>query len=235
MEAEFWMNRWQNSQLGWHLPAVHPLLEKYFHRFSLQPGDKVFVPLCGKSLDMAWLAQQDMQVIGSELSPLAIEQFFEMQRLVPETSVCGEHVCWTAGPYTLYEGNFFTLADQALDGVKFIYDRAALISLPKEGEHGRKAYVKKMRELFGADVQTLLVTLEYDQEVMSGPPFSVGYEEVIWQYAFDHMIEFLSEEDILDQETKFRGRGLRALTEWAFLLTRYAPAYAAFSDSPQDF
>ena len=235
METEFWLDRWQRGQLGWHLPAVHPLLENYYHRFNLQPGDTVFVPRCGTSLDMAWLAQQDMQVIGCELSPLAIEQFFEMQRLQPEKNDCGEHVCWQAGPYTLYEGDFFRLPEETMDDVKFIYDRAALISLPKEGEHGRKAYLRKLRELFKVDVQTLLVTLEYDQTAMSGPPVSVGYEEVIWHYAFDHIIEFLSETDILDHEAKFRSRGLRALTEWAFLLTRYQPVYAAFSDSPQDF
>ena len=84
-------------------------------------------------------------------------------------------------------------------------------------------------------MQTLLITLDYDQQVMDGPPFSVGYEEVIWQYAYDHVIEFLFEEDILDQEPKFRDRGLSKLTEWGIKLTRYDPAFAAFSDSPQDF
>ena len=234
MEQEYWLQRWEDNRTGWHLPNVHPLLEQYFHRFNLQQGDQVFVPFCGKSLDMAWLAQQGMQVIGNELSGRAIEQFFNAQRLEPEQTVRNGMICWQAGPFTFYEGDFFDM--QPVPGeVKFIYDRAALISLPKEGERGRKAYVKKMRMLFPAGVQTLLITLDYDQQIMNGPPFSVGYEEVVWQYAYDHVIEFLFEGDILDQEPKFRERGLSKLTEWGIKLTRYDPAYAAFSDSPQDF
>lgn len=235
MDQEYWKQRWQDNRTGWHLSNVHPLLEQFFHRFHLQQGDRVFVPLCGKSLDMAWLAQQGMQVVGNELSGLAIQQFFNLQRLEPERSEHSGMACWQAGPFTLYEGDFFDLDPGHVDSVKLIYDRASLISLPKDSERGRKAYVKKMRSLFSHEVQTLLVTLEYDQELMQGPPFSVGYEEVIWHFAYDHVIEFLCEIDILEQESRFRERGLDKLTEWGFKLMRYDPAYAAFSDSPQDF
>jgi len=235
MDHEFWLQRWQNNHLGWHLPEVHPLLIKFFPHFDLSAGDKVFVPLCGKSQDMVWLAEQGMQVIGNELSPIAIQGFFTDRQLQPTRTESGKLVCWQAGPYTLYEGDYFDLTPAQVDEVKFIHDRAALIALPKEGEYGRKAYMKQMRNLFAIDVKTLLITLDYDQSVMSGPPFSVGYEEVIWHYAFDHIIEFLSDEEVLDQEPKFRQRGLSQLTEWAFMLTRYDPVYAAFSDSPQDF
>lgn len=235
MDQGYWKQRWQDNRTGWHLSNVHPLLEQFFHRFNLQQGDRVFVPLCGKSLDMAWLAQQGMQLVGNELSGLAIQQFFDLQRLEPEQSEHSGMACWQAGPFTLYEGDFFDLDPGHVDGVKLIYDRAALISLPKDSKRGRKAYVKKMRSLFSHEVQTLLVTLEYDQELMQGPPFSVGYEEVIWHFAYDHVIEFLCEIDILEQESRFRERGLDKLTEWGFKLMRYDPAYAAFSDSPQDF
>lgn len=179
MEQEYWLQRWEDNRTGWHLPNVHPLLEQFFHRFNLQQGDKVFVPFCGKSLDMAWLAQQGMQVIGNELSGKAMEQFFKLQRLEPEKTELGNIICWQAGPFTLYEGDFFDLQPDFQD-VKFIYDRAALISLPKDGERGRKAYVKQIRNLFPDGVQSLLITLDYDQQVMNGPPFSVGYEEIIW-------------------------------------------------------
>jgi thiopurine S-methyltransferase len=235
MDHEFWTQRWQNNQLGWHLPEVHPSLVNFFPRFNLNPDDKVFVPLCGKSQDMVWLADQGMQVIGNELSSIAIQDFFSALQLEPEWAESGKLIRWQAGPYTLYEGNYFDLMPEHVRDVKFVHDRAALIALPKDGEHGRKAYMKQMRKLFSADVQTLLITLDYDQSVMNGPPFSVGYEEVIWHYAFDHIIEFLSDEDILQQEDKFRQRGLQQLTEWTFMMTRYEPVYAAFSDSPQDF
>lgn len=235
MAHESWVQRWRDNHLGWHLPEVHPLLVKFFPRFHLISGDNVFVPLCGKSQDMVWLAGQGMQVIGSEVSPIAVRDFFREQRLEPVGTELGKLICWQAGPYTLYQGDYFDLAPEHVSGVKFVYDRAALIALPKDGEFGRKAYVKQMRNLFAAAVQTLLITLDYDQSVMDGPPFSVSYEEVIWHYAFDHIIEFLSDEEILDQEPKFRQRGLLWLTEWAFMMTRYDPAYAVFSDPPKDF
>ncbi len=235
MDDDFWLQRWQNNQLGWHLPDVHPSLKKFFPRFKLQAGDRVFVPLCGKSVDLAWLADQGLHVLGIELSPIAIQDFFAAEQLEPVRSQADKLVCWQAGPYTLYEGSFFDLEPEHVHDVRFVHDRAALIALPKEGEHGRKAYLKQMRRLLPAGVQTLLITLDYDQSVMGGPPFSVGYEEVIWHYAFDHIIEFLAEEDVLHQEDKFRQRGLQQLTEWSFMMTRYEPAYAAFLDLPQDF
>jgi thiopurine S-methyltransferase len=235
MDHEFWIQRWQNNQLGWHRPEVHPSLIKFFPSFNLEPGDSVFVPLCGKSVDLAWLADQGLKVVGNELSPIAIQDFFRAEELEPVRTEAGSLTSWQAGPYTLYEGNYFDLTPAHVSDVKFIHDRAALIALPKEGEYGRKAYMKQMRKLFSAGVQTLLITLDYDQTVMNGPPYSVGYEEVIWHYAFDHIIEFLTDEAILQQEEKFRQRGLQQLTEWSFKMTRYDPVYAAFSDSPQDF
>lgn len=235
MDHEFWVQRWQNNQLGWHLPEVHPSLVEHFHRFELTPGDRVFVPLCGKSQDMVWLVAQGMTVIGNEISAIAIKDFFDSQRLTPTRTQVGNLVRWESGSYILYEGDYFDLTPAEVEDVKFVHDRAALIALPKEGHMGRKAYMQQMRKLFAADVQTLLITLDYDQSIMNGPPFSVGYEEVIWHYAFDHIVEFLSDEDILQQEDKFRQRGLQQLTEWVFMMTRYEPVYAAFSDSPQDF
>jgi len=235
MQPEFWKQRWQEGQTGWHQDEVHPSLVRYFSYLELSPGDRVFVPLCGKSMDMVWLAEQGMQVTGSEVSHHAIEAFFQELKLEPEKTAEESLIRWHAGPFTLYEGNYFSLNKSHVEGVKAVYDRASLIALPKEGDHGRKAYMKQMRALFGADIKTLLITLDYDQSAMEGPPFSVSYEEVVWQYAYDHIIEFLTEDQILEQEPRFRERGLSQLTEWVFKMTRYEPAYAAFSDLPQDF
>ena len=235
MDSDFWHARWQNNQLGWHRAEVHPSLVEFFPRFELKAGDRVFVPLCGKSQDMVWLAKQGLSVIGNELSPIAIQDLFADLQLQPTKTQLGKLVKWQAGSYTLYEGDYFDLKPEHVSEVKFVHDRAALIALPRDGEFGRKAYLRQMRNLFPVDVQTLLITLDYDQTIMGGPPFSVGYEEVIWHYAFDHIIEFLAEEDILCQELKFKQRGLPQLTEWTFMMKRYHPAYAAFSDSPQDF
>lgn len=235
MQAEFWKQRWLEGQTGWHQGEVHPSLIKYFPTLELSVGDKVFVPLCGKSLDMLWLAEQGMQVIGCEISGHAIQAFFDEIKQQPEKTADNELIKWNSGPYTIYEGDYFSLNKSHMEGAKAVYDRASLIALTKDGKRGRKAYMKQMRALFGVDVKTLLITLDYNQLEMDGPPFSVGYEEVIWQYAFDHIIEFLAEDQILDQEAMFRERGLTRLTEWVFKMVRYDPVYATFSDCPQDF
>jgi thiopurine S-methyltransferase len=235
MEPQFWHRRWQEDLIGWHLDEVHPGLIRFFPRLELQEGQSIFVPMCGKSLDILWLAQQGLRVVGVELSDKAIKDFFKEHQM---NAVSGsEHGVnyYEAANIKLFHGDYFDLLPEHLAQVSAIYDRAALIALPKEGDHGRKAYMQQMRDLFGPGIKTLLITLYYDQQVMSGPPFSVSHEEVIYQYAYDHIIEFLSEEEILHQEDRFRQRGLESLKEWIFMMTRYAPAYAAFSDLPRDF
>ncbi len=235
MQPEFWKQRWIEDQTGWHQDKAHPSLIKHFPTLGLSVGDKIFVPLCGKSLDMLWLAEQGMQVIGCEISEHAIQAFFDEIKQQPEKIAVDELIQWSAGTHTIYEGDYFALNKSHVKGVKAVYDRASLIALSKDGICGRKAYLRQMRALFDVDIKTLLITLDYDQAKMDGPPFSVGYEEVIWQYAFDHIIEFLSEEKILDKEPHFKERGLSQLTEWVFMMTRYEPVYAGFSDCPQDF
>ncbi len=220
---------------GWQQPDIHPSLVEFFPRLECSKGDFVFVPLCGNSRDMIWLAEQGLKVIGCEISEKAIEDFFSAVSLQPQKQVDGKLVVWQAGSYTLYEGDYFDMTLDQVEGVLAIYDRGSLVALPKDGERGRKAYMRQIRALFGPDTKTLLITLDYDQRLMSGPPYSVDYEEVIWQYSFDHIIEFLSDADILEQEQNLKRQGLTQLTEWAYLMTRYEPIYAGFSDIPTEF
>ena len=229
---QYWRRRWAEGRIGFHRNEVNPLLARFYPRLELAPGDSVFVPLCGKSVDMAWLAERGHPVIGCEVSGAAIAGFFEAAALSPQTNSDGNLRVWRAGPYTLYEGDYFQLTPRQVGAARAVYDRGALIALPKAA---RRAYLGHMRDLCGVGVKTLLITLDYDQAAMPGPPFAVDYEEVVWQYAFDHVIEFLAERDVLEEEQKFKQRGLNALTEWAYLLTRYTPAYAAFSEIPTDF
>lgn len=220
---------------GWQRTDVHPRLIEFFSRLECAQGESIFVPLCGRSLDMVWLAEQGLKVIGCEISDKAIAEFFSMAGLQPRKYTDGKLIAWQAGAYTLYEGNYFDMTRAQVEGVTAIYDRGSLVALPKEGQRGRKAYMRQTRTLFGSDTKTLLITLDYDQSLMDGPPYSVNYEEVVWQYSFDHIIEFLSDTDILEQEQRFKQRGLAQLTEWVYLMIRYEPVYAAFSDTPTEF
>lgn len=76
MEPAFWQKRWADNQIGFHQAQVNPYLQKYWPRLQLAPASRVLVPLCGKSLDLAWLAGQGYRVLGVELSRQAVEGFF---------------------------------------------------------------------------------------------------------------------------------------------------------------
>lgn len=235
LTPEDWKQRWQDGHTGWHKNVVHPALIKYFERLELTAGDQVFVPLCGSSVDMEWLAEQGINIIGCEISDKAIAGFFERVELQPEKTRQDELVSWKAGSYTLYQGDYFAMQANHVERIRAVYDCASLIALPREGETGRKAYLRKMRELVSDEVKTLLITLDYEQPEFGGPPYPVGYEEIVWQYAFDHIIEFISEQQTLVTEPCLRQHGLNRVTEWVYLMTHYTPVYANVTAAPRDF
>ena len=130
MDPSFWHDRWENQDIGFHQADIHALLPAYWPRLELASDAPVFVPLCGKSLDMVWLAQQGHRVIGAELSQRAIDDFFAERGLAPTTRASGSFTVKSAGPYELWCGDFFDLPREAVAGVAGVYDRAALIALP---------------------------------------------------------------------------------------------------------
>ena len=81
MQPEFWHDRWQRNQIGFHQEQVNPCLERLWPQLELPRGARVLVPLCGKSLDLSWLAASGFEVLGVELSQTAVEQFFSEQRV----------------------------------------------------------------------------------------------------------------------------------------------------------
>ncbi len=215
MEISFWQQRWDENQIGFHLPEVNPYLVSYRSAFELSPGARVLVPLCGKSLDMIWLAQQGFRVLGVECSRKAIEAFIEEQQLSVETHVMGDYIQYRAEPIELLEGDFFKLQASHLEGVELVYDRASLVALPADM---RQQYIAVLRQVLPREASILLVTLEYDQSTMPGPPFSVADSEVRQSYrAFD--VELLHEEDIIQNQPRFRDRGPSSMVERVYKIT----------------
>jgi thiopurine S-methyltransferase len=176
MHPEFWHQRWADNQIGFHQDAPTPLLLKHWQSLGVASGAQVFVPLAGKSLDMAWLASQGHRVLGVELSQLAVEQFFAEHDLRPDIreSRYGRH--YSAGGIELICGDAFALDADALRECAGVFDRAALIALPPEL---RARYVSELYARLPSRCRGLLVTLEYPQEERAGPPFSVAEDEVI--------------------------------------------------------
>ena len=178
MDAAFWHQKWEANEIGFHEGEANRLLVKYFNALSLAEGRRVFVPLCGKTLDIAWLLSNGFRVAGAELVESAIEQLFSELGIEPEISEVGEVKRYSAKNIDIFVGDIFAVSSEILGSVDAIYDRAALVALPEEI---RRRYTGHLMEISDGTPQ-LLLTFEYDQSVMDGPPFSISNEEVIQHY-----------------------------------------------------
>lgn len=212
MEADFWHSRWENQLIGFHLNEVNPYLRGYFPEFELKPGARVFVPLCGKTLDLIWLVDQSYDVVAIELSEIAVTDFFSENNLIPECTQVGNLKKWQWSNLCIYSGDFFDLTTDIIGEIDAVYDRAALIALPAEM---RKKYVAKLNELAGSAAK-LLITLEYEQSKMDGPPFSVELDEVKSLYGDEHIVVQEIKKEILGENDKFREKGLSYMNECVY-------------------
>lgn len=219
MDAEFWLRRWEEGQTGFHNDEVLPLLPKHWPALALPAGSRVFVPLAGKSLDMAWLAGQGHPVLGVELSPIAVREFFAGRAQVPGVHESALGVHHRAGGIELVQGDVFNLDAATLAGCAGVYDRAALIALPP-AMRGR--YVAEVYGRLPVGCAGLLITLEYPQHERAGPPFSVKETEVRRLFEPDWNVEVLERRDILDRQPAFQAEGVSALATAVYRLRRLA-------------
>jgi len=217
MHHDFWHERWQTGQIGFHQSAVHPFLARWWPRLELQPGTRVYVPLCGKSLDMVWLAERGHRIVGSELSPIAIRDFFTERGLEPTRTEEPGFRRHAAGPFEILEGDALALTPELLGPVGAAYDRAALVALPPDL---RRPYAESLGRLLPGGAKALLVAFEYPQEMKGGPPFSVEAAEIRALFEPAFRLEQLERLDILAESPKFAEVGIPALFETAFLMER---------------
>ena len=216
MDAKFWHNRWQDDLIPFHKSRVNDFLERYFQRLGLAQGDEVLVPLCGKSIDMAWLRDRGCAVTGVELSAIAVRDFFAEQGIAASESEDGAFQVLEGEGITLLSGDFFALGSEHTAKVSAVYDRAALVALPEEM---RARYVDHLLSLLAPQVPMLLLTFEYPAHEIDGPPFSVGEEQVRALYEGRRKVTRLESLDRLAAESRLAERGLTQLQEHAFLLT----------------
>ena len=178
MDASFWHNRWQTNQTGWHEPSVNPLLITHFPSLNVPLGGRVFVPLCGKSLDLGWLLSRGYAVAGAELSELAVTQLFAELGMESRISDVGKHRLFRGKRIDIFVGDLFDLSREILGPVDAIYDRAALVALP---ETIRARYTTHLKSITALAPQ-LIIGYEYDQTIVPGPPFSVSPDELHRHY-----------------------------------------------------
>jgi thiopurine S-methyltransferase len=217
VQPDFWHDRWRIGKIGFHQAAVDSNLEEYWPQLALNPDSRVFVPLCGKTLDMIWLRDRGHSVTGVEISTMALESFFMEQGVLATRLTAGKFDVYQADRLRLLQGDFFALTAERLGTVDAVYDRAALISWAPEL---RDAYVAQMTALTAPGTQTLLITVDYPQQQMPGPPFSLPDSEVHRLYSPHHEIQLLDRRDILPKETRFQTLGVTQLHEASYRLTR---------------
>jgi thiopurine S-methyltransferase len=221
MKPDFWHQRWQDNEIGFHQDQATPLLLKHWTALGAPAGCRVFVPLAGKSLDMLWFASQGHRVLGVELSQLAVEQFFaghDLQRNIFESHDGRHYRADVDGrEIELICGDVFALGHKSLSDCAAVFDRAALIALPLEM---RARYVDDVYSKLPADCRGLLITLEYPENEKAGPPFPVTEDEVRTRFATDWEIDMLERRDILSSQQSFIDEGVTSLATCVYRLRR---------------
>lgn len=220
MQKEYWLDRWERKDIGFHQNEINPYLHEYWQALQLAPGSVVFVPLCGKSRDMLWLRQQGHTILGVELSVDAAQAFFSENGLTPQCRTYDQFTHLGANDIHILCGDFFDLDKNDVAKVTAVYDRAALIALPPEM---RKRYTHHLLHILPPTTQILLITLDYPQHEMSGPPFAVSMDEVTSFYQSHAAITLLTQRDVLEQNLRFQERGLSQLQENTILLKTFIP------------
>ena len=168
MDAGFWHRKWNADEIGFHQSRVNRMLAAHFDDLGVPKRGRVFVPLCGKTLDIAWLLAQGYRIAGAELSELAIRDLFQELDIRPEITDVGNLKRYHATGIDIFVGDIFDLTREMLGPVDAVYDRAAFVALP---EAMRARYARHVIDLAGNAPQFLL-TFEYDRTLMNGPHLS---------------------------------------------------------------
>lgn len=174
MNKDFWIKKWEKNEIGFHEGEPNALLVDCFGSLSLMAGNRIFLPLCGKTRDIAWLLSKNYRVAGIELSKMAVDQLFLELDIEPDITDVGSLKHYSATNIDIFLGDIFDLSSSVLGPIDFTYDRAALVALPEEM---RSRYSPHLFEITNGSCQ-LLLCFEYDQNVMEGPPHSIDANEV---------------------------------------------------------
>ncbi|ALS98787.1 thiopurine S-methyltransferase [Lacimicrobium alkaliphilum] len=207
MDSDFWHQKWERGDIGFHEQQVNPALVGNMESLNLIKGSRLFLPLCGKTQDIAWLLAQGYRVVGAELSKRAINELFQQLNVTPDITEAGELTRYSANNIDIWAGDIFNLGANSLGAVDAIYDRAALVALPEEM---RQRYAIHLDAICHS-VQQLLVTCEYNQQLHDGPPFSVSEQELQRLYGNQYQLNRLAQDDIAGG---FKGKVAATISVW---------------------
>ncbi len=214
MDIDFWHQKWERGEIGFHERDANPALIEHIGKLGLGKGARLFLPLCGKTRDIAWLLERGFKITGVELSPLAINELFQELDLVPEITSTEKLVHYSASNIDIWVGDIFDLSSSVLGSVDAVYDRAALVALP---DRTRERYARHLITLIHG-VSQLLITYEYNQCLYDGPPFSVRENELKRYYSENYQLKHVAQEKIAGG---FQGKVEAEITTW--ILQKMAP------------
>lgn len=217
MHTDYWLSRWKEDKIGFHSNEVNSHLIRHWPYTANDPSMRVLVPLCGKSLDMLWLSEQHHSIVGVEVSEKACRTFFDENRIPYETSSMGDFLVFESERIQLWCGDYFRLTESICGTFDACFDRASLVALP---EDQRIPYVHVTDRLLKPGTKTLLISFSYEQDIMSGPPFSIPEENIRELYARFFHIHRLESEDIIEYLPNFKERGLPWLYQESYLLIK---------------
>ena len=200
--TEHWLQRWRDGNTGWHEAEGNASLRRHWSG----SGKRILVPLCGKTRDLIWLEGQGNEVVGVELSDIAVQGFFDENEIACSL-VQGALTRYVAEDrsITIYCGDYFEFSEGGFDGY---YDRGALVALPHDL---RRAYVEHTRSLLSENAVQLIISLEYDDSIATGPPFSVPEGEILSYWPGLERVD--AYDDIENGPPKFREAGLDKMIE----------------------
>lgn len=197
MNPEFWQKRWQEGRIGFNQSTVNPLLIEYFNRLNLTADSRIFVPLCGKSIDMVWLAAQGYDVVGVELVESAVKEFFSENRILytiinhpRNPNIKYYHWQHENQKIEILVADIFSLSIEDIDYIDAVYDKAALIALPADMRPDYSEQIRKVSD----NAPQLLITLNYDQSKKDGLPFSINSEQLQQYYGSHYQLCELASE-----------------------------------------
>ena len=217
MKPKFWLERWQKNQIGFHQAEHNKLLMEFWPALGLEPGSQVFVPLCGKTLDMRWLEAAGHKVVGVELAQIAIENYFADGQEQAQIDIVDRFTSFRGQGTVIYQGDFFDLTAPILEQVGGVFDRGALVALPPDM---RFRYVDHLLRIVPDDTSILLLTFEYDQKLVAGPPHCVMPEEVDALFGTRCDITLLDSFVTSLLPPHFAHQGIRQAVEGVYLITK---------------
>ena len=215
MDPSFWLENWAKGQTGFHLSGVNPVLLRHWKALELTSAKSVLVPLCGKSVDLPYLRTLGHRVIGLELSPIAVSEFWTAMGTMPQRKEDRGLVFWDSDGIEIIEGNFFEVRREDLETPNVVYDRAALIAMPEELQSRYANHLIHLAQ--GAPI--FLVTFDYKPSEMSGPPFPISRIQLGELFDDHYEISLIESRDALDANAALAARGLNRLSESVWLLS----------------